>query len=38
MYDKTYIIIARTISLDPTTNNKGNETKIKETESARKIK
>lgn len=38
MYDKTYIIIARTIFLDPTTNKSGNEPKIKETESARKIK
>lgn len=38
MYDKTYIIIARTIFLDPTTNKSGNESKIKETESARKIK
>lgn len=38
MYDKTFIINARTIFLDPTTNKSGNEPKIKETESARKIK
>lgn len=38
MYDKTFIIIARTMLLDPTTNKSGNDPKIKETESARKIK